>query len=555
MAKPSQKINQYRKLLSFIIKYWNSNIFDKTASTAFGTDVEIQHKDEEEWYDQSPEELVADLESMGPTYIKLGQLLSTRPDFLPDRYLDALSDLQDKAEPISYDQVKQIVESEINTSISTAFTDFSEKPLASASIGQVHKATLRSGKEVAVKVQRPGIRDQFMNDLDTLSEIADWAVEHTKTGEQYAIGKLIKDLRRILTNELDYKKEAQNLSQLHHNLRSFQHLVIPLPVSDYSTSRILTMEFIKGEKVITLSPVKQIEIDATELADELIEAYLKQIMIDGFVHADPHPGNIHLTSNYKISMLDLGMVAKISPSSRDYLLKLMTTLSRDGGENVADILVEMSELHKNHNLARFRETVNYLVMESKNTTAEEMKTGQLLMQINKSAAQNGIDIPTEINILGKILLNLDQIISTLAPDFDIRRAIRKQIWKLMQNKAKEELKPENFISGVLEIKSLVKHLPARINRITEQLAKNEYRLKIDAIDEKRLTDGFQKVANRITLGLIIAAMIIGAAMLMNIPTKFTIFGYPGLAIIFFLLAALGGIGLVYYIIFEDEHVN
>lgn len=553
MAKSSQKLNQYRKLLSFIIKYWNSNLLEETASTAFGTDAEVDHEDE--WYDQSPNELVEDLENMGPTYIKLGQLLSTRPDFLPERYLDALSDLQDKAEPIPYEKVKQIVESEINTSISNAFADFDEEPLASASIGQVHKATLRSGKEVAVKVQRPGIRDQFKNDLETLSEIADWSVKHTKTGQQYAIDELIQDLRRILTNELDYTKEAKNLSRLHYNLRSFQHLVIPLPVPDYSTSRVLTMEFIEGEKVIELSPVKQIEIDATELADELIEAYLKQIMIDGFVHADPHPGNIHLTKDYKISMLDLGMVAKISPSNQEYLLKLMTTLSRDNGENVADILIEMGELKEDHDLPKFREEVNHLVMENKSSTAEEMKTGRLLIQINKSAAQNGIDIPTEINILGKVLLNLDQIISTLAPDFDIRQAIRKHIWKMMQDKAKEELKLENFIPSVLEIKSLIKHLPERINRISEQLAKNEYRLKIDAIDEKRLTDGFQKVANRITLGLIIAAMIIGAAMLMSVPTEFTIFGYPGLAILFFLLAALGGIGLVYYIIFEDEHIN
>lgn len=553
MAASSEKINQYRKLLSFILKYWNSDLFKNTATTALGTDtdidIETDGEKEDQWYDQSPDELVEDLEQMGATYIKLGQLLSTRPDFLPERYLQALSDLQDKAEPISFDKVKHIVEKEINTDISKAFENFETEPLASASIGQVHRATLRSGKEVAVKVQRPGIREQFLNDLNTLTEIANLAVEHTQTGRKYAVDALIEDLRRILTNELDYTKEAQNLSRLHYNLRSFNKLVVPRPVSDYTTSKVLTMEFIPGKKVIDLSPVKQIEMDS----DELVEAYLKQIMIDGFVHADPHPGNIHLTKDYRLALLDLGMVAQISPTNKDYLHQLMTALSENDGEKICDILINMGELQGEHDIQQFRKTVNRLVLESQNAAAKEMKTGRLLIQMNQSAAQNGIDIPTDINILGKVLLNLDQIIGTLAPDYDFRESVRNHIWELMENKMREEIKPKRFMSTLIESKKLVEQLPQRLNKISEQLANNEYRLKVDAIDEKRLTDGFQKVANRITLGLIIAATIIGAAMLMNVPTEFTLLGYPGLAIIFFLLAAIGGVSLIYYIIFEDEH--
>jgi predicted unusual protein kinase regulating ubiquinone biosynthesis (AarF/ABC1/UbiB family) len=552
MAISSEKINQYRKLLSFILKYWNSDLFKDTASSALGTEIEIDAEKENEWYDQSPEELVNDLEQMGATYVKLGQLLSTRPDFLPDRYLDALSDLQDKAEPIPYDEIQHIVETELNTGISNAFENFDSEPMASASIGQVHKATLRSGKEAAVKVQRPGIREQFLNDLNTLTDIANWAVEHTATARKYAVDVLIEDLRRILSNELDYKKEAQNLSRLHYNLRSFDKLIVPLPISDYTTSKVLTMEFIAGQKVVDLAPVKQIEMNSEELVDELVEAYLKQILVDGFVHADPHPGNIHLTKDYRIALLDLGMVAQISPMHKDYLLQLMTALSEDSGEKIADILIEMGELHDEHNLKQFRKTTNHLVMESQHAAAKEMKTGRLLLQMNQSAAQNGIDIPTEINILGKVLLNLDQIISTLAPDFNLRKAIRKHVWKLMENKMRKELKPESFMSTLLATKKLAELLPERLNKITELLANNEYKLKVDAIDEKRFTDGFQKVANRITLGLIIAATIIGAAMLMNVPTEFTLLGYPGLAIIFFLMAAIGGTWLVYYIVFEDE---
>lgn len=550
MAITSEKIDQYRKLLIFAIKYWNSELLQDTASNALGT--ETKSEQEGESYDQTPEELVEDLKKMGPTYIKLGQLLSTRPDLLPDRYLKALSDLQDEVDPIPHDQVREIIENELGTTITKAFDEFDQQPMASASIGQVHMATLRSGKEVVVKVQRPGIRKNFLKDLETLEEIVDWAVEHTDSAQKFALDDLVKDLAGILTNELDYEKEARNLLRIHKNLRSYKRLAVPLPVSDYSTSRILTMELIDGQKVVSLSPVKQIEMDAGDLADEFVKAYLQQVMVDGFVHADPHPGNIHLTEDYKLALLDLGMVARISRKNREYLLRFMTALGENNGEKVANILIEMSTIRENANVGKFRKTVTQMVMQSQQATASEMKTGRLLMQMNQSAGQNGIKIPTELNILGKVLLNLDQIVSKLEPDFDMREAIRTHVWKLMENKMRDEIKPENFLSVVVETKKLAENLPERLNKITDQLANSEFSVKVDAIDEKRLTEGFQKVANRITLGLIIAATIMGAAMLMNIETEFTLLGYPGLAMIFFLIAATGGIGLVYHIIFKDE---
>lgn len=548
MSSLTEKIGQYRKLLSFVIKYWNSDLLQETTSQA----MENGNGRKQEMYDQTPDELVEDLKKMGPTYIKLGQLLSTRPDLLPQRYLDALSDLQDETEPIPYEEVEEVVEEELGTRISKAFEEFNREPLASASIGQVHKAVLQSGMDVVVKVQRPGIREKFLKDLDTLTEVAEWAAEHTEGAEKFAVDELVDDFRRMLIDELDFLKEARNLKRIHGNLKSFSKLMVPLPVSDYTTSRILTMEFVDGQKVVSLSPVKQIEMDTAELADQFVEAYMQQVMVDGFVHADPHPGNIHLTKDYKIALLDLGMVARMSSKNKEHLLRFMTALGNDDGDKVADVLLEMSDIREGADVGKFRKTVNRLVMASEEVSAEEMKTGRLLIQMNQSAAQNDIRIPTEVNILGKVLLNMDQIVSKLAPDFDMREAIRKHVWKLMEQRMRSEIKPENFLSVLVDTKKLAENLPARLNKITEHMANNEYRMKIDAIDEKRLTDGFQKVANRITLGLIIAAMIIGAAMLMNIETGFTIFGYPVLPIILFIAAALGGTGLIFHIIFKDE---
>ena len=543
-----ENLLRYQKFLSFMLKYRHSDLLHHTASSALeeGETQELSH------YDQSPEELVEDLKKMGPTYIKLGQLLSTRPDLLPDNYLEALSSLQDDLPTVPFEEVREIVEGEIGTKISKGFNFFQEEPLASASIGQVHLAELRSGKTVAVKVQRPGIRQKFMDDLNTLEEVANLAVKHTQMGKKYDFNDILLELRRIMLHELDYLREANNLVNLAINLEDYRRLVIPQPIPDYTTSRVLTMEYVKGTKITSVNPIKKTETDFTPLVDEFVEAYLKQIVSDGFVHADPHPGNVHLMENGKIALMDLGMVAQFSKRMREFLLRLLLALSKDNGEEIAEILLEMSEPGDLATIAEFRREISVMVDENRNSTAQDMETGKLLIQMNRSAAMNGIHLPVEVNILGKVLLNMDQIIAFLAPEYDLRSAVRTYMSKLMQTKFLKDLAPEEIFTMLLNSKNLAEKLPQRINKITENFADNKFRMEIEALDEKRLTDGFQKIANRITLGLIIAAMIIGAAMLMSVPSPFMLFGYPGLAIIFFILAAVGGIGLCYTIIFGDE---
>jgi len=553
MSNTPDKIKRYYKFIHFMLKYWNSDLFRQTSAAALNNSLE--EEDEDHKFDQTPEELVEDLKEMGPTYIKLGQLLSTRPDLLPDEYLDALAHLQDNVSPVPFEEVKEIIEKELGTKISKAFNSFDEKPLASASIGQVHRAELHSGRPVAVKVQRPGIAKQFMEDLNTLDELTALAVNHLETAKTYAIDEVFAELRRILINELDYKKEAQNLKTLKRNLQQFEHLIIPAPVSDYSSTRVLTMEFVSGKKITSLSPLRQMENDFSELVEELVEAYLQQIINDGFAHADPHPGNIKFTDDNKIALIDLGMVARFSPKLQENLIELLLAISQSNGEKTAHSLLKMSELTEASQKRQFSKTVSDVIMESEHSRAKDLQTGRILIQLNRLALSTHIKLPVEINILGKILLNLDQIVAMLDPEFDLRAAIQRNVHEIMRKKMISELKPENFFSTLIESKHFIEKMPERMNQISENLANNEFKIEIDAIDEKRVTDGFQKVANRITLGLIIASMIVGASMLMQVPSDFTIFGYPGLAMIFFLLAAAGAIVLSYVIIFRDENLN
>lgn len=551
MSTIPEKFSNYTKFISFILKYWNSDVFKAASENALNN----ENFDDSEHDYKNPEELAEDLKNMGPTYVKLGQLLSTRPDLIPEPYLKALESLQDDVEEIPYSEVQKIVEEEIGQRISKAFESFEVQPLASASIGQVHLAILRSGKKVAVKIQRPGVRKNFIEDLDTLKELTDVAVKHSKTAKKYAVDEILDELRFILLNELDYVKEAENLIALGENTKKYPKIVIPQPVEGYSTSKILTMDYIDGQKITSISPISRIETNYKPLVDELVAAYLKQIIFDGFAHADPHPGNVHLTKDNRIALMDLGMVAKFGPDLRENILKLLIAISKYNGEETANTLLKMSEYDKNADLAGFRKEINRLVLDSQNKTAKDLQTGRLLIQMNKVAAEKGIKLPVELNILGKILMNMDQIVAVLTPDYDLQRAIERNVEKLMQKKMLQELKPDNFFAEALEAKKLTEKLPERLNIITEKLANNEFEIKIDAIDEQRLTDGFQKVANRISIGVIIAALIIGAALLMRIPSTFTILGYPGLAMIFFCTAAVIGLWLVLRMMMKDEDLN
>ncbi|WP_107038720.1 ABC1 kinase family protein [Brumimicrobium mesophilum] len=541
--------DKYVRFFKFMMKYWNSDVF----SMPDGSIPESNQDEASNEFDHTPEELTEDLKKMGPTYVKLGQLLSTRPDLLPPSFMDALATLQDDVEEVEYEVIEAIFKEEVGERISKAFKFFDKKPLASASIGQVHKAIMHSGQEVAVKIQRPGIRKRFIEDLDTLMDISQRAENISEVARNFGVHNVIEELRYILLKELDYTLEAQNLLTLKENLKDFNQLFIPAPILDYCSSRVLTMEFIEGRKITKVSPLKLMDLDLEHLVDDLIKGYLKQIIIDGFAHADPHPGNVYLTRDNKIALMDAGMVAKFSNEMQDTVLKLIIGLSNYDSSRVSELLLSISHYDPDKvDLVLFKKNIERKIQESENQKAKDLQTGRTLIEINQMAAKQNIQIPVDLNVLGKILLNMDQIVAHLTPDYNMQETMKSYVHKLMQKKLKEDMKPANFMEMFLELKDLASSLPFRINKFSENLANNKIRVKVDTIDEDRFTGAFQKVANRITAGLIIAALIIGAAMLVQIPSTWNVFGYPAFAFVLFLIAAFIGLYLLYQILFKDE---
>jgi ubiquinone biosynthesis protein len=545
IKKKTQHLKRYRDLAGLLIKYGRSDIVKQL-------DLESPDLPKGEGNDPLADELPDDLERLGPTYIKLGQFLSTRADFFPPEYLKALSRLQDKVAPIPEEKVDEILASEIGTRISKAFDHFDKKPVASASLGQVHFAKLRGGKPVAVKVQRPDIRQQILDDLDAFEDIAEFLEKHTRLGKQLMLTATLAEFRKAMVNELDYWQEAQNLRNLSENLKEFSRIKVPLPVQDYTSSRVLTMDYLPGKNIGNMSPLGLMDLDGKELAEELFRAYLKQILVDGFFHADPHPGNVYITDDGNLALIDLGMVARVPEKLKIKLVRILIAISEGEGEKAARHLIDIGEKEDDVDERNFTNLVSEIIAKTHDNSLQQIEVGRLVLEVTRISADNGIRLPNEMVMLGKALLNLDKVGRTLDPDFDPNASLRRNTVDLMKKRLRDSLTPGNFYEVILDIMNFLENFPGRINKLLGSLADNKFTHRVRVIDEELFFGALKESANRLTAGLILAALIVGAALIMRIETDIMIMGYPALAIIIFLVATLGGLILVYRAMFKDR---
>ena len=524
---------RYREIAALLLKHGHAAGEDDTAS------------------EEDARHLVDALESMGPTFVKLGQLLSTRSDLLPTVYIEALARLQDDVEPVGFEEIEAIVTAEIGARISKAFQSFDARPLASASLGQVHRAVLRDGRRVAVKVQRPGVRERVVEDMEVVEELAEFVDLHTEAGRNFGFGGMVEEFRRTIMAELDYRKEASNLRLLGSNLDGYDRIVVPQPIDDYTTSLVLTMDLLDGRNVGSLGPLAQQEIDGHALATQLFDCYLDQMLVDGFVHADPHPGNVLLTSDGRLALIDLGMVTRIPVQLQDELVRLLVAVSDGDGREVAAVMARLGEQRERWDAARFEHEITALVQQNQSMVAGQLEAGRMVGELARIAAGCGLRPPTELTMLSKTLLNLDQVACRLDADFDPSAAIEEHVGEIMRRKMLQSASPASLLSAAMDAKEFVERLPGRVNKVMDALAEGQLTLNIQGIDEKELMRGVQKLANRVAAGLIIAALIVGAAMLMRIDTKSKLFGYPSIAIVCFMAAALAGVWLILSSVMHD----
>jgi predicted unusual protein kinase regulating ubiquinone biosynthesis (AarF/ABC1/UbiB family) len=545
LLKP-RNLSAYRDLLTLITRYGLKDfklslepediVLEDEETVAVEPDVK-----------QRAEAFANQLKAMGPTFVKFGQVLSTRPDIVPPEYITALESLQDHVEPFSFSEVERIVEEELGVRLSKAFAAFDAKPLAAASLGQVHRAVLRDGREVVVKVQRPGVREQVRKDIEVLMDIARMLEEHTEVGRRMNLVGTIEQARLTLLNELNYLLEARNMEILRKNLAEFPQIYIPEVIKDLTTSRVLTSELIHGRKVSNLPPLTLVDHDYAELAAVITKAYLKQICVDGVWHSDPHPGNVFIRDIDGVTQLvliDFGMISRISREFQDEIIKLLLAVSSNRGTEVADACIRLSEVEETFEPTRFIREISTIVANFHDVNARQINTGQLIFNVIAVANNNSLKAPPELAMLAKTLLHLDGITRRLDPNFDPQSVIRHYAERLIGKKLEQKFNPRNFYPALLDLNQLMLDLPHRAREILDLTAAGRLTFGIKLTQAEEFLGGMHKIANRITVGVVIAALLISSSFMMRYPTRATIMGYPAFAAIGYILAVAAALYLI-----------
>ncbi|HEY2250104.1 MAG TPA: AarF/UbiB family protein, partial [Planctomycetaceae bacterium] len=430
-----------------------------------------------------PEQLADDLESLGPAFVKLGQLLSTRPDILPEPYLDALSRLQDHGKPAPWVEIQRILQEEFETDPDRIFDEFDREPIAAASLGQVYRATLHDGRKVIVKVQRPGIIEPLESDLAAFAEISRVLHDHTELGRHWQIKPLVETLTRTIASELDYRREAHDSHVLGQNLREFDRLMIPQAIDSLTRRRVLTMERVEGTKITEVSPLVLVDMGHEELVGQLFKGYLRQVFVDGIFHSDPHPGNLMLTIDGRIALLDFGMITRVSTETRLKMVKLVLAVCHGDGEETARITESLGERTPLFKRGEFCRRIGHLVASQQDLAVQQMGTGRTIMNVLRTAGETGIVVPESLLMLGKTLMNLDKAVAVLDPKFNPTAAVREQAAEMVKNYSLGRFSLNHFYEAVLNTTDLLQTLPGRINTVTRRLADNELEIKVRTIDE------------------------------------------------------------------------
>ena len=485
-----------------------------------------------------------DLEAMGPTFVKLGQVLSTRADLLPQHYLDALSRLQDDVGPVPVADIHRVIEEDLGMAVDDIFETFHDEPLAAASVAQVHRARLADGHDVVVKVQRPGIAETVRKDLQVLADLARVVDATTEVGRRFAFVDFLDSFRTSFVAELDFRTEADNLHTFAELLADRDHLDVPTPVDRLVTRRVLTMDHVEGRRVTELTPLGRHDVDGAGIADELVRAYIDQILVKGLVHADPHPGNMLLTPDGCLVLLDLGMVARLGHRMRQHLLDLTLAIAEQRADQAVEVLEVAGTPLSEYDRSALETHIAELLSRHAGSSVATLDTGSVMLQLSRACGNADLRPPAELAMVGKALLQLDEVTRCLDPGFVPNETIVDHTGALMRHQVSEGASRLRVARTALDSARLMENLPRHADRILTDLADGTLSVKVDAIDEDQLLRGMEKMATRLTVGVVLAAMIVGASLAMQVDSD--------LAVVFFVLAFVGGMVLLAHVLVTDR---
>jgi len=502
-------IKRYQEIITVFAKHGfgliidQLGIFDYLKMRKHGTEAETSNSKL-----SIGERLRLSMEELGPTFVKLGQILSTQADIVPQDIVKELKKLQSSVQPFSFNEAKAVIESEFEDTLENIFKEFTKEPIASASISQVHYAVLKSGKKVAVKVQRPGIERVISNDLNILRDLAHFVDNHTKFGKIYDFSSMVDEFDRTLKNELDFTKEGENADTFRDNFAKDRGVKVPEINWTYTSRRVLTMEFIEGMGIDDQEALDKAGIDKKETAKRIAESVCNQILRDGFFHADPHPGNIKILMDGTIVFLDLGMVGRISDTRRKTISKLFVAVANKDTRRVARAVMELDAMYDKRNVKKFEQDVDLMLDKYLAMPWSKINVGEVFYEVFNIAFLNGIKLPREFTMLAKSFATLQSILEQLAPELntiEVAKPIAKKL--VLQSYSVKNIR-STISRNASAYKDLLSELPFYIQNLLEKADDGELTLQLKIKDIENIQKRFDRAVNRISFSVILLAVCI-----------------------------------------------
>jgi predicted unusual protein kinase regulating ubiquinone biosynthesis (AarF/ABC1/UbiB family) len=461
------------------------------------------------------------LEELGTTFVKLGQLLSSRPDLLPDVYIDELGKLVDDVPPVPYAEIREVIEREVGLD---QFTTIEEEPLASASIGQIHRALTTSGRDVVVKVRRPGIEEQVDLDLGLLRRTARIAERRSGTARLLQLRALTDELEQHLRAELDFEEEAYNAELIAEVIDEYhEDLFVPRVIRPLVTPEVLVLERIEGVKVEDdpgITPDR-----AAHLARVLFRAYIRQVTVKGVYHADPHRGNVLLTPDGRLALLDFGLIGRLDDDTRTSLALLLLAVAQNRADDVADLILSLSLTTAESDEAGFVHDLRRKLPRYHWRPLEGIRTGEGLADLQRLCLQHGIALPTSFALVGKTLSQAESIARSLDPTLDPVELLRSEGWSVLAAESERRLEPTQLLSFTFTQLQPLARMPRRVAQLIEKIEMGSLKIGIAPVQLEDFEHLLRSTANRVGAALIIAALLISSALMARVSHAIAIAGF------------------------------
>jgi len=545
LDKGYRNLRRTRKIIGVFAKYGFAEIVDRTGMAARArlsarlrsrkaTDVRPLN---------APQRLRMALEELGPTFIKVGQLLSTRSFLLPPAFIDELSRLQDKVKPIPFDEVKIVIEKELKSSLDLLFNSFDQNPIASASVALAYRARLLTGEQVVVKVQRPKIIRLIETDMTILHDLAGMIERHLDEAQQYNPVAMVEELSRSMKREVDFMNEARSIEQFGANFEKVPTVHVPKVHWDYCTSKIVTLEYIDGIKISEIGLLRSSGADLKQVAHIGMQFILKQIFEDGFFHADPHPGNLFYTKDGRIAPVDFGIMGRLDDWLMDEISDMLIAIWRRDVDLIIRVLVD---------LGAFPEEANPQPLRAELSEFLYRYYGLSLRKINmKSIVSDGLDIisrhrlrvPSNMLLLAKTIGTYEDLGRKLDPNYNLVKEVKPHLRKLILRRLNPEKLAYESAKSLRDLYDLLRAMPREMELILRRMRRGRMAIEFQHRGLENLIQEMDRSSNRLSFSLIIASLIVGSSLIMFLNKGPYFLGYPLLGIIGYVFAGILGVGL------------